>query len=137
MGFSLLSVFSHSLTRRPTRASGASVLGLWGRLWGGNTGPQRSSQMYSIPILQQRLALPSSTRCFKNMYNKSDEKYQFFTALIQKRALLSVLLTLVTFLLWDQVEGDTTRCFPSGTFRDSIGNCGGSILTSLKFCLLG
>ena len=41
------------------------------------------------------------------MYNKSDEKYQFFTALIQKRALLSVLLTLVTFLLWDQVEGDT------------------------------
>ena len=41
------------------------------------------------------------------MYNKSDEKYQFFTTLIQKRALLSVLLTLVTFLLWDQVEGDT------------------------------
>ena len=41
------------------------------------------------------------------MYNKSDEKYQFFTALIRKRALLLVLLTLVTFLLWDQVEGDT------------------------------
>ena len=40
------------------------------------------------------------------MYNKSDEK-QFFTALIRKRALLSVLLTLITLLLWDQVEGDT------------------------------
>ena len=40
-------------------------------------------------------------------HNKSDEKYQFFTALIPKRALLSVLLTLVTLPLWDQVEGDT------------------------------